>query len=148
MKKIAAAMALAALAGCAMGITDSSPHLNYEVDRPYQLVHDRAVHQAEECMQGVRNFEDRLSNIREPRRSEFRISENVSADARQGEVLVSDPLTGVVVARTQWRALGPDRTAVTQAVWGRGTWDGKTLHAMEQSILMDASVCTVYKIAE
>lgn len=147
MKKTAAAVALASLAGCAMGIQDSSPQVSYEVDRPYQAVHARALDQANECLRGDSMFDARLISF-DRRQSVFDVREHLDTAAGQGEVTVNDPLTGAVVARTQLRALGPNRTAVTQAVWGKGSWDGKTLHAMQQSILMDGSVCTVYKIAD
>ncbi len=150
MKKTAAAMTLMALAGCALGIQEGgdSPQVSFEVDRPYRVVHARAVDQANQCLLGDNHTLEAQTESRDVRRSAFVVKENLDDAARQGEITVSDPLTGIVVARTRLKAVSPGRTAVTQTVWGRGTWDGKTLNAMHQSVVMDASICTVYKIAD
>ena len=147
MKKIAAVMALVALSGCAMGIQNNSPSVSFEVDKPAKTVHARALDQANACMRGENKMDNNANNFNR-RQSEFDVREQVDASGQQGEVTVVVPLNSAVMARTSWRALGPQRTAVTQTVWGQGSWDGKTLTAMKESILMDASVCTVYKVAQ
>lgn len=147
MRKIAAACLLTGLAGCAIGIQDSSPQVSYEVDKPYRTVYARALDQANECLRGDGTFNGRQVNF-DLRQSAFDVKDHLDAGAGQGEITVNDPLTGTVVARTSFRSLGANRTEVTQTVSGKGSWDGKTLHAMQQSILMDASVCTVYKVGK
>ncbi len=148
MKKTAAAIALTVLAGCAIGIQENggSPRVSYEVDRSYQTVHDRAVAQADECLRGDDSGFDGRRENRDVRGSAFVVKQHLDQAARSGEITVSDPMTGAVVARTRLQAVSANRTAVTQEVWGRGSWNGKTLNAMRRSIEMDASVCTVYKV--
>lgn len=147
MKKIAGILAALTLSGCAVGIQDNgnSPQVAYEVDRPFQAVYARAIDQAEQCMQGSTRIDSDVATLQR-RSSVFEVHHRLDDGGRRGEVWVSAPLTGVVVARTELQAISKDRTAVTQTVWGKGTWDGRTLHAMQQSILMDASACTVYKL--
>ena len=148
MKKFAAALALSALAGCAVGIQDNggSPQTSFEVNRNYQTVFARAVDQANACMRGDESGFDGRREDRQMRGSAFEVSSSLNEAARSGEVLVTEPLSGAVMARTRFQAAGAGRTTVTQQVWGRGTWDAKTLTAMRRSIEMDASLCTVYEI--
>ncbi|HWK62826.1 MAG TPA: hypothetical protein VNT00_15495 [Eoetvoesiella sp.] len=120
------------LAGCALGIQpgDKSPSVSYTVPRNYQTVYLRAQNQATECLRG---------------KSEYDVVGKVDPAMQSGSVEVREPLSGAVVARTTLKAVDAQHTQVTHTVWGHELWDARALAAMRESILMDSSVCTVYK---
>jgi len=125
-----AAAAPVVLAGCAAGIQPDSPSVSYTVPRSYQTVYLRAQNQASECLRGESHFD---------------VRSKVDPAMQSGVVSVTDPLTGIEVARTTLKAVDAKHTRVEHVVWGKGSWDINALNAMRESIRMDASVCFAYK---
>jgi|SRR5690554_1377220 hypothetical protein len=125
-------VATALLSGCIAGIQpgDESPTVSYTVPRSYQTVYLRAQNQADECLRGKKQYD---------------VYAQVDPAMQSGSVAVRSPLGGLEVARTDIKAIDAQHTQVTHTVWGRSPWDTGALNAMRQSILMDTSVCVVYR---
>jgi len=124
--------AAALLAGCIGGIQpgDESPTVSYTVPRSYQTVYLRAQNQADECLRGNKHYD---------------VYAQVDPAMQTGSVAVRSPLGGLEVARTDIKAIDSKHTQVTHTVWGPSPWDRGALSAMRQSIMMDTSVCVVYR---
>ncbi|MGB3288941.1 MAG: hypothetical protein WBA83_06665 [Burkholderiaceae bacterium] len=120
------------LAGCVGGIHpgDQSPSVSYTVPRNYQTVYLRAQNQADECLRGSKHYD---------------VYAQVDPAMQSGSVAVRSPLGGLEVARTDIKAIDAKHTQVTHTVWGPSPWDQGALNAMRQSVMMDTSVCVVYR---
>ncbi len=120
------------LSGCTMGIQPqgNSPSISYTVPRSYQIVYLRAQNQAGECLRG---------------KNQYDVYAQVDPVLQTALVSVRGPMGNVEVARTEIKAVDASHTEVTHTVWGRNPWDSKAMNAMRESILMDTSVCVVYK---
>jgi hypothetical protein len=115
-----------------MGIQPNgdSPSVSYTVPRSYQIVYLRAQNQADECLRGKHQYD---------------VYAQVEPAQQMGVVSVRGPMGGAEVARTEIKAIDARQTQITQTVWGRAPWDQAALNAMRESIVMDTSVCVVYK---
>lgn len=122
----------ALLAGCSIGIKpgDDSPSVSYVIPRSYQMVFLRAQNQAQECLRG---------------KGEFVVKAQVEPTTQSAVVAVRAPLGGNDMARTEIQATDERHTQVVQTVWGHGKWNLNALHAMEQSVRSDTSMCFAYK---
>lgn len=122
----------AALSGCSLGIQPGgeSPTVTYDVPRSYQTVYLRAQNQAAECLRGKQQYD---------------VYAQVDPLMQSATVAVRGPLGDLEVARTELKAIDPQNTRVTHTVWGRSPWDIGALNAMRHSIMMDMSVCVVYR---
>lgn len=133
MKSLIASCGLVlALGGCALGIHsgDNSPSVSYTATNSYQTVYLRVQNQATECLTGDGGFS---------------VVANVDPTTQSGEVLVTEDLTGAVMARTTLKAVDDRHTEVTHTVSGQRPWDVNALHAMRESVLLDTSICFAYK---
>lgn len=119
------------LAGCVSGIQSSvSPSVSYTVPRSFEAVYLRVQHQANECLTG---------------HHQYGVYAQVDSPGRQASVVVKTPLGAGVVARTELKALDARNTQVTQTVWGHSPWDARALQAMRESVVLDTTVCVVYR---
>lgn len=120
------------MSGCTMGIQPGgdSPSVSYTVPRSYQTVYLRTQNQAGECLRGKEQYD---------------VYAQVDPLMQSASVAVRGPLGGVEVARTDIQAVDAKHTRVTHTVWGPSPWDERALAAMRHSVLIDTSVCVVYK---
>ncbi|NLY27812.1 MAG: hypothetical protein GX049_09745 [Alcaligenaceae bacterium] len=119
------------LAGCAAGIQSSgSPSVSYTVPRNFETVYLRVQHQANECLTG---------------HHQYGVYAQLDSPGRQASVVVKTPVGAGEVARTELKALDARNTQVTHTVWGHSPWDARALQAMRESVLLDTTVCVVYR---
>ncbi len=120
------------LSACTMGIQPGGdfPTVSYTVPRSYQTVYLRVQNQADECLRGKKQYD---------------VHATVDPAMQTGTVAVRAPIGGVEVARSDIEAIDSKHTRVTHTVWGPSPWDERALAAMRHSVVMDMSVCVVYK---
>lgn len=121
------------LSGCALGVQPdgSSPSVTYTAPRPYQTVYLRVQSQAELCLRGDKD--------------QYDVYAEVDPVSQTGSVSVRGPLSDLVVARTEIKAVDQANTQVTHTVWGVKPWDESALSAMRRSVMLDTSVCVAYQ---
>jgi len=120
------------LSGCMGGVSpgDNSPRETHTVPRDYKAVYLRLENQAHECISPDRGVH---------------VKSQLDPDTQSGSVMVVLPVSGAVLARSDFKAMDAQHTQVTYSVVGRYPWDLNALHAMRESVLLDSSICFAYK---
>lgn len=119
-----------ALAGCALGISDTqSPHLDFTANVEYARAIRSAQAQANECLRG---------------KDAYSVSATRDDASHSGLVRIIAPFTDNDIARVEIKGSGSARSDVRIVMWGKGIWDQNAINAMRDAIVYDATSCTSF----
>jgi hypothetical protein len=130
---VAASVLALGLAGCSIGISQdgSSPHSEFkDVPVAFKDAFDAAVRQSNGCLRSADNA--------------YRVVADLNESTQSGVVRVLAPYSDNVMTRVDLKATGPKTTDVRIVVWGKGTWDGAAMQAMQNAIYYGLVSCSAY----
>ncbi|MGN6578734.1 MAG: BPTD_2524 family lipoprotein [Bordetella sp.] len=131
-KCAAAALAVAALSGCAVGLSPGGASLAGDFEAPvaYGQAYQSAVDQAKLCLLGS---------------GAYHVEGGLDAASHKGTMrVVANLVDSREMARVEVSPAGENRTKVHVQMWGRSIWDAKAMVAMHDAVYFSSPSCSVY----
>jgi hypothetical protein len=129
---VLAALAVAALSGCTVGLGAGSASLAGDFEAPvgYQQAYRSAVDQAKLCLLGS---------------GAYHVEGGLDAAAQKGTMrVVANLVDSREMARVEVGPAGANRTRVHVQMWGRSIWDAKAMVAMHDAVYFSSPSCSAY----